>query len=353
MHDACLYVRHLSHLLHGAALMFFLMRCATLWPRRNENAVVRLMLLIMALIAGLLVKDLCDLAGEGWLSGFVVNLSTCLDMCLVPVITAFSFRILAPRWTSAARVAAICTPSVLLTAAYAVFRTDAVFNIMYIYTAVLVAVWAFFTLTGVARYDRWVKDNYSDADRLSVAWLGGATIALTCWYVVWAVFVLQHGWWSVAVYMVFLIVIWEIIYRYTMRHAILADAPDMLRPLPGRGQNQRYSPVMRSLPATLETYMGRERPWMDPSLSLSELSQAVGTNRTYLSDYINNSLGTTFCDYLNSFRIAQACSLMAADSRLSLEEVAERSGFNSMSTFRRAFRKELGCNPAQYRKATG
>ena len=68
----------------------------------------------------------------------------------------------------------------------------------------------------------------------------------------------------------------------------------------------------------------------------------------YISNYLNNVLGTTFFDYVNQYRLSYAEQLLR-QTKMSIEEIADRSGFNSRSTFRRAFLKRFGCAPSHYR----
>ena len=77
----------------------------------------------------------------------------------------------------------------------------------------------------------------------------------------------------------------------------------------------------------------------------------IRTNRSYLSNCLNNELGITFYDYINSFRLEKAKEILD-DSGFEgcIEDVAISSGFNSVSTFRRSFQKKYGCTPSQYRK---
>ena len=87
------------------------------------------------------------------------------------------------------------------------------------------------------------------------------------------------------------------------------------------------------------------------TLPLAELAAELGTNRTTLSSYINSSLGTTFYDYVNSSRLEYTEKLLSdPDAKYSVEQLAELSGFNSLSTFRRAFGKKYGMSPQQYRE---
>ena len=53
----------------------------------------------------------------------------------------------------------------------------------------------------------------------------------------------------------------------------------------------------------LTRLMEVNKVYLNPKVSLSEVALAIGSNKTYLSDYFNNSLNTTFYDYINRYRI--------------------------------------------------
>ena len=99
----------------------------------------------------------------------------------------------------------------------------------------------------------------------------------------------------------------------------------------------------------LEECMGKEQIFLNPKLTLSELALKVGTNRTYLSNYINQELNSTFFDYVNSRRLVFATELLLT-TNYTLEVIAEKSGFNSLSTVRRCFLQAHGCSPSVYKK---
>ncbi len=100
----------------------------------------------------------------------------------------------------------------------------------------------------------------------------------------------------------------------------------------------------------LEELMSKDQAYLNPKLTLSELALRVGTNRTYLSNYINQVLDQTFFEYINSMRLRHATELLVT-TNLTLEVIAERSGFNSLSTFRRCFVQTYNCSPSTYKKA--
>lgn len=99
--------------------------------------------------------------------------------------------------------------------------------------------------------------------------------------------------------------------------------------------------------------MEEQQLYLNPKLTIGDVANAIGTNRTYLSSYFNHQLNTTFYDYINNLRIEKASKklLSVYPYTMNIDEIAECSGFNSTSTFRRAFLKNTGMTPLQYRKS--
>ncbi len=87
-------------------------------------------------------------------------------------------------------------------------------------------------------------------------------------------------------------------------------------------------------------------------LSVEDLARRLGLNRSYLSALFKKEMGLSPRDYAMSLRLEQAQKLIL-DTDLPLAEVAVRSGFESYSSFFRAFRNKLHIAPAVYRKKAG
>ena len=97
--------------------------------------------------------------------------------------------------------------------------------------------------------------------------------------------------------------------------------------------------------------MESERLYLNKNLTLNDLAKAMGTNRTYVSNYLGTVLGQTFYDYVNQLRIEKmSIPMMQEHPEFKLEYVASESGFSSISTFRRAFVKLTGQTPSQFGK---
>ena len=88
----------------------------------------------------------------------------------------------------------------------------------------------------------------------------------------------------------------------------------------------------------------------DNRLTLRGLCQHVRENPHYVSQVINQDLGTSFYDLVNRQRIETAKAALTAFPDKSILEVALEAGFNSKSTFNTAFRQHAGSTPTQFRR---
>ncbi len=91
-----------------------------------------------------------------------------------------------------------------------------------------------------------------------------------------------------------------------------------------------------------------EEHYMQP-LSLETISTTFGYSKYSFSHLFNSYFGCTLTDYVNSLRARCASSLLT-ETELSMTEIAMRSGFESLRTFYRAFKKNYNCTPSVYKK---
>ncbi len=110
-------------------------------------------------------------------------------------------------------------------------------------------------------------------------------------------------------------------------------------------------PGFEGLAERLEKLNLEKKPYLNPAISLSDLASIAGTNQTYLSAFLNQHLKLNFNDYLNNLRVLHACKLLlSSDNDYSTEQIYEKSGFKSKSTFYTAFKKHAGVSPAVFCK---
>jgi YesN/AraC family two-component response regulator len=89
-------------------------------------------------------------------------------------------------------------------------------------------------------------------------------------------------------------------------------------------------------------------------LTLSDLSEKLETNKTYLSQAINSEYGN-FSEYLNRLRIVEACRLIqnGLDPKFSIDHLYSEVGFSARTTFYAAFKKFTGVSPSQFHQING
>ena len=123
-----------------------------------------------------------------------------------------------------------------------------------------------------------------------------------------------------------------------------------------KNQQPRYHttrlPIVRidEILQRLEYLTGKEKIYLNPDLTLSELSRQVRCNSNQMSRIINEHYQLNFNDYLNRLRIEHASQCLKTDQEKTLLEIMYASGFNSKSVFNQAFRKFTGLTPSAYRR---
>lgn len=104
------------------------------------------------------------------------------------------------------------------------------------------------------------------------------------------------------------------------------------------------------LAARIRSAMEKDALYLDPNLSLQKLSRHVGALPNQISQTLNEQIGSTFFDYIAHHRIEAAKPLILEGVASSLT-VSLDVGFNSRSTFYKAFKRETGMTPKAYRDA--
>ena len=86
-----------------------------------------------------------------------------------------------------------------------------------------------------------------------------------------------------------------------------------------------------------------------PGITIEQVAHDMGTNRSYLSRYLNEVCQVSFYEWVAQMRIEEAQSLMRSNPSLSIEQIATKVGFTSASTFSSTFKKMVGSAPNKWR----
>lgn len=81
--------------------------------------------------------------------------------------------------------------------------------------------------------------------------------------------------------------------------------------------------------------------------SISALAHSLGYHPCYLSHHFKRRTGMTLQEYISRKKIEQAIGLMRF-SPLTITQIAERTGFATLQSFSRAFKRITGSAPSQF-----
>ena len=84
-------------------------------------------------------------------------------------------------------------------------------------------------------------------------------------------------------------------------------------------------------------------------LSLSVLENELHVSKYYISHLFSERLNIRFNDYINGFRVSAACRYLQHSDH-SVTEISRLVGFNTLRTFNRAFLRQVGVTPSEYKK---
>ena len=102
------------------------------------------------------------------------------------------------------------------------------------------------------------------------------------------------------------------------------------------------------------TALREQQLFTNPSLTIQDLANAVGSNRTYVSNCINRRTGLSFSQYVARYRVEHAQTILCSNEYSSDHEAVANamalSGFASDQTFYRIFKDLTGLTPLQYRQ---
>ena len=104
-----------------------------------------------------------------------------------------------------------------------------------------------------------------------------------------------------------------------------------------------YSPLSQQIVHYLEEHFSEQ-------MSLEQLAQALGYEKSYLCRAFKKDTKTTILDCLNMIRIRRAAELLAYSDN-SMTQVGEMCGFASPNNFNRVFLRYVGVTPGQCRRA--
>ena len=98
------------------------------------------------------------------------------------------------------------------------------------------------------------------------------------------------------------------------------------------------------------TVWNNNKGFRTKSITIEQLTVEIGTNRTYLSSYINSTFSCSFREWITKLRIDDAKKIMLDDPTIKITKVSEAVGFLTDSHFVRQFSTRENISPAKWRE---
>lgn len=388
--------------------MFHLVMACMFFYRHSSRLKIYVSLLMLTIVAQY-VKDLIFIGNTYYSSRLEEQYASSIDLLTLPMYAIVLVEACRPLWMNWSRAFCFYIPFVVLMVAFWVHPVPLAYHAMHfaaILCAVFILLWA---LRELPRFERALKEEYSYAEYINLHWLRGVILLFFCLLMLWVYDSMASGVRYDNIFLFNSLVMWIAacfcFYRQSVvinavksyfvepsednaetnldaaendldkatAHLEAAEAdlnaphahtqPENVAETVAKPQPVAEQPV-ESEPEELKLQQvaafaermyllfEKEHVYLNPRLRLSELATLLGTNRTYLSQYFNQNCESTFYDFVNDYRIHHA-KLLLHSTDDTLETIAMNSGFNSLSTFRRAFVQREGMSPIEFRASNG
>lgn len=131
-----------------------------------------------------------------------------------------------------------------------------------------------------------------------------------------------------------------------MRHEKIADPQ---RQIPPTGVSMRGSTAVLAVQdATVEAAARYIRKHAGDAIGVEHIARAVGVSRRTLDRRFAKALGRSVHEELAGVRMEKACTLLS-EGQDPVSVIASMCGFRTAASFSRAFRRQMGCWPIEYR----
>lgn len=355
-----LTVEAFAHEIRGGITIFCIIWSFLLFPARKQSRMMQLLFISTLWLSLSYLKDTVFIFEAVKNNIFVDNLAKLLDQTFFPFICAFFIEATRPGLPKNWHIALALALQLCLIAAY-VIKPDAIILLSAYFLSLTMAIATLFlVIISSSRYDKVLLDNYSNIENKNVSWVRYCLLFFV--FVISYPLLFNHNvWLAEAVYNLSCMIVLSFLFFMSKKHKVVNlnidvyDAHDNSASSDCNDElisNKEDIPMKDDLIGKkLFKTMEEDKLFLNPELSLREVSAAIGSNMKYLSLYLNRNLGTSFYEYVNKFRVEEACVLiqrMERDGRINMAEVAQLSGFNSLSSFNRYFKKEKNMTPKEY-----
>ena len=205
-----------------------------------------------------------------------------------------------------------------------------------VYILLFYVIFSIYMFFSVRQYGRWLNDNYADLENKKV-WLS-QVVSLVC-----LLLFILYALVDTDTVLIYILHVVELVL-----FGLLLWRVETLPQLPTPAQQQPAAPAnidLAQIERLLAEHCVATQLYLQHDLTLQQLAQAIGTNRSYLSQYFSR-LSITYNTYINNLRVNHFISryqeVLAAGQPFTVQQLASESGYRSYSTFSLVFKQRMG-----------
>ena len=235
------------------------------------------------------------------------------------------------------------------------------------------------SLVLLRRYRRSIKDEFSNIEKINLAWLRYLIYGLA---VIWVAVIFGN---DTLVFSIATVFVFFLGYFGIRQHGIFINGQPQTEQISAREEKPKESaradkrePRSDEISANpdtagivtkikyeksglagdqagkiyerLVTVMTNEKLFTESELTLAALAKTLDVHPNHLSQVINSYEGKNFYDYINFHRVEEFKKLAPRpdNQNFTLLSMAYECGFNSKTSFNRNFRKVTGISPSEY-----
>ncbi|OEK00980.1 hypothetical protein BFP97_05405 [Roseivirga sp. 4D4] len=198
------------------------------------------------------------------------------------------------------------------------------------------------SLLRINNYTRHVKNNKPANWYKKVLWLYSLFLSISLvYFVLLPSGQLEIPMFNIVTMLIMSFVIQSMAYSFFLGADIFTQStPPMLANLNQRLEDEKL------IINKLET----DKDFLNSNLTLDDFSIAIGLPKKYVSELINQKFNSSFKDFINSYRVKEAKTLMqqSIKNKTHLIDIALESGFNNKVSFYRSFKKHTNKSPSDF-----
>ena len=222
-----------------------------------------------------------------------------------------------------------------------------------VYGLVIAVAFIIYMVVAVRQYGRWLRDNYADLEHKEV-WLS-LTLLIGLMILLMSFEYTDNYVMSTIAHLIGFPLAGLLLWRVETLNELSTGNSTVETnhtPLLLRGELSEAS----NIALLLEKHCEDTQLYLQQDLTLTQLSAAVGVNRTYLGQYFA-SQGMNYYAYIHDLRVrhfvARYRELAAAHKPIVAQQLAQESGYHSYSTFSTAFKQRMHKSVAAWMREEG